>query len=481
MKKRFGFYGMTLTHVGICMLSLCGCSVIPRGTIAVPVDLPAAYFGSGVGLLPDKWWESFEDPAMESQIEAGLAQNFSIRTAWDRLRQAEQTAVKAGADLLPEAAYQGSARRTRRDANNDVSYSSTYTASFSASYEVDLWRRVRSVAEAATLDARAAREDVAAAAITLSAGIAKAWYQLAEAGLQDQLIAGQVETNEQVLAIITLQFRQGQVGASNVFRQRQLVEATRGQLIAARERTVLLQHQMAILLGKTPGSWTPEAPTVLITLPELPAIGVPAELLRRRPDLRSAGDAIAAADARVYAAVADQYPRISLSAGAETGAARMGDLFDDWAASLAVNAVGPLFDGGYRRAEAERIRAVLSERIHTYAQKTLIAVGEVEDAIQQEYYQRQAIANVQRQLELAGQVYDRTRERYLKGQLDYLRVLDALVSRQTLERNELTARRVLIERRIDLCRSIAGGWAMPRPEPAALEPDHHLSMRMIHD
>jgi hypothetical protein len=69
----------------------------------------------------------------------------------------------------------------------------------------------------------------------------------------------------------------------------------------------------------------------------------------------------------------------------------------------------------------------------------------------------------------------------LKGQLDYLRVLDALVSRQTLERNELTARRLLIERRVDLCRSISGSWEMSRPEPATLEPDLHLSMRMIHD
>ena len=467
--------------VGILMLPLCGCSVVPRGTVAVPVDMPAAYSGSGTGLLPDKWWESFEDPALDAQIEAGLAQNFSIRIAWDRLHQAEQAAARAGAELLPEVNYQGSARRTRLDVENDVFYSSAYTASVAASYEIDLWKRVRSVTEAAALDARAAQEDVAAAAITLSAAIAKVWYQLIESGLQEQLIAGQVETNERVLTIITLQFRQGQVGASNVFRQRQFVEATRGQLIAAQERTILLQHQLAILLGMVPGSWKPEVSPVLVALPELPATGVPSELLLRRPDLRSAGAEIAAADARVYAAVAEQYPRISLFADADTSSSRIGDLFDDWAVSLAANAIGPLFDGGFRRAEAELRRAVLSERIHTYAQQTLTAIGEVEDALQQEYYQRQTIANLKQQLELAGQAYDRTRESYLKGQFDYLRVLDALVSQQTLERNELTAQRVLIEHRIDLCRSIAGGWSMPPPEPATLEPDQHLSMRMIHD
>ena len=460
---------------------VCGCTITPRGAVSMPVQMPEAFSTTGTDALPEKWWHSFEDSVLDALIEEGLSGNFSIRSAWDRLRQAEQAAVKAGADLLPEVNYDGSARRTRQDYSDQVTYSNLYGAGMTVSYEADLWGRVKSVEQAAALDAMAAQEDAAAAAVTLSAAIAKAWYQRVEAGLQELLIAGQVETNEQVLSIITLQFRQGQVGASNVFRQRQLVEATRGQLIAARERTVLLEHQLAILLGKIPGVWKAADSGLLISLPPLPATGVPTELLQRRPDLRSAGNAVASADRRVYAAMADQYPRISLFAEAGTDASRAGDLFDDWAATLAANLIGPLYDGNRRRAETERTRAVLSERINTYTQRTLAAIGEVEDALQQEHYQRQIITNLQQQLDLAGQVYERTRESYLKVQLDYLRVLEALVSRQTLERNELTARRVLIERRVDLCRALAGSWEMSRPEPAALEPDPHLSMRTMHD
>ncbi len=114
--------------------------------------------------------------------------------------------------MLPEVNYEGSARRTRQDYSNQVNYSNLYSAGMTVSYEADLWGRVKSVEQAAALDAMAAQEDVAAAAVTLSAAIAKAWYQRVEAGLQELLIAGQVETNEQVLSIITLQFRQGQVG-----------------------------------------------------------------------------------------------------------------------------------------------------------------------------------------------------------------------------------------------------------------------------
>ena len=97
-----------------------------------------------------------------------------------------------------------------------------------------------------------------------------------------------------------------------------------------------------------------------------------------------------------------------------------------------------------------------------------MALKETEDAIQQEYYQRQYVESLQKQLALAQNVYDRTYQNYLKGQLDYIRVLTSLVTMQNLERNELTARRILIEHRIDLCRSIAGGWAMQRPDHAEL-------------
>jgi len=443
-----------------------GCRPVAKMLPPWPLDLPEGFSQTGAAQLPDKWWHVFGDPVLDGLIEEGVSQNFTIRSAWDRLRQAEAIAARTGATLLPDADYTAGARRTRQELNDQTLYSTRYNVGLAAAYEVDIWGRVHSSVQAAALDAAAAQEEVYAAAITLSANIARTWYQLVESRLQERLIADQIQTNENVLSIITLQFRQGQVGAANVFRQRQFVEATRGQLINAQERTALLTHQLAILLGKTPGVWQPQESELLVVPAELPATGIPSETLMRRPDLRSAAQAIAAADYRVYAAVAEQYPRISLSAGVETDSASTRDLFDNWLASLAANVVGPLFDGGARRAETERNRAVLSERIHNFAQKTLAAVGEVEDALRQDQYQKQSIANIQQQLALVERVYERTRESYLKGQLDYLRVLDALASRQTLQRNELTERRLLLEYRINLCRAIAGGWPMERPEIA---------------
>jgi outer membrane protein TolC len=304
--------------------------------------------------------------------------------------------------------------------------------------------------------------------MTLTSAIAKTWYQLAEAKQQQEIINQQIQTNEKILEVIKLQFRKAKVGAADVFSQEQLVQSRRGQLIQTQENITLLQHQLSILMGRTPSTWWSSESINLVALKQLPQIDVPAVVFQRRPDVLSAYRAVQAADQRMASAIADQYPAISLSAGAETSAAKIRDLFDDWLGNLAANLSGPLFDAGLRKAEVKRTRAVVSEKLNDYSQTILVALKETEDAIQQEYYQRQYVESLQKQLALAQNVYDRTYQNYLKGQLDYIRVLTSLVTMQNLERNELTARRILIEHRIDLCRSIAGGWVMQRPDHAEL-------------
>lgn len=456
---------ITASLLGVFLI---GCGSKSK-TVAPPVALPDRFSAGGVQPLPEKWWQAFEDPKLNELIEEALDGSFTIRSAWDRLSQAEQIAVQAGAALLPGADYQAGVSRSRLEVSEDTDYTTDYALGLAASYEVDLWGRVRSAQQAAVLDAQAAYEDLAAAAVTLSANVASTWYQLAEAKKQETLISIQLETNQKVLEIITVRFRKVQAGAADVFRQRQLVESSRGQLIRIRETIVLLQHQLSILLGRNPGLWWKNQPADLIELPPLPLIAIPSETLRQRPDIAGAYKTIQANDQLTAAAIADQYPRISLIASAETFGAGTNDLLDDWLANLAANAVGPLFDAGLRKAEVQRRRAVLSQSVNDYAQAVLQALSEVEDALHQETYQREYIDNLQTQLALARSVFETTKNSYLQGQLDYVRVLESLVSLQSLERNELTARRVLIERRIDLCRSVAGGWQMRRPDRAQIQ------------
>ncbi|MCF7973336.1 MAG: efflux transporter outer membrane subunit [Phycisphaerae bacterium] len=448
---------------------MAGCRSQSKTLPAAPeIAVPEAFSMPGSEVLPDKWWQSLRDPALDGLIEEALAGNFSLQTSWDRLAQAEQVAVKAGAPLLPSVRYQASATRTRREPGVPEEYATSISAGLVASYEVDLWRRVRAGREATLLDVESRKQDLAAAAVTLSASVAKTWYQLAESKLQVSLIGEQLNRNQQVLGLVIANFSAAKVGASDVLRQRQLVESSRGQLIQAQEQVNLLQNRLCVLIGRVPDqAWTDQTMT-LINLPVLPATGVPADRIGRRPDVASAFHAIRAADQRTAVAIADKYPSLSLTGTLTTSDRRIEDLLDDWVASLAGSVAGPLFDAGLRKAEVKRTQAVLSQAIHTYQQAVIVAIQEVEDALVQETHQRAYLANLAVQLDLAKKTYERTYYRYSKGQGEYLRVLDSLTSQQQLERSQLSAKRSLIDRRVDLCRALAGDWDMDRPDMAGL-------------
>jgi outer membrane protein, multidrug efflux system len=314
------------------------------------------------------------------------------------------------------------------------------------------------------LDVRASREQLRSAAVTLSAQVAATWYQLVEQYGQIDLLHQQLENNEKVLELISLQFRSGQrEGAADVYQQRQLAESVRGDIAVAESQAALLEHQMAILLGQQPRARVVPRVTDLIALPPLPETGLPAELIQRRPDVRGAYDSLRSADLRTAAAVADCYPRVSLMAEVDTSGDAVRDLFDNWLATLVANLTSPLFDAGLRQAEVDRTRAVARERLHNYGDTVLSALGEVEDALVQEQKQRELLESLERQIELSSQALENIRDSFVKRDIDYLRVLDALLTNQALQRTHLAQRRRIVEIRIGLCRALAGGRAMDRP------------------
>ena len=467
--------GTVLAALLLVLSSLSACAV-GRREVPVPVGVPSEFSQSGAHPFLDKWWTSFGDEQLDALIEEALSGNFSLRTAWDRLAAAESVAHIAGADLVPQIDGNVGAARSRERRSGDTSSRSRFDLGLSASYEVDLWGRIRSRRQAALADADASREDVDAAAITLSANVAEAWYELATAREEQRVLQSQTDTNEQVYELLTFRFRRGRAEAADVFRQRQLVESNQGDLILARLRAETTAYRLAVLVGRPPRSELPVDAASLISLPPLPDTGIPSALLSRRPDVRSAYLAVQAEDLRVAEAVADRFPRISITAGGDTSADNVRDLFDNWALNVASNVVQPIVDGGRRRAEVERTRALLSESIHQYGQVVLDTLEEVERALIQETRRTEYLASLDQQLATARTVIERTRDSFMQGQLDYLRVLDALTSRQRLEREYVLAKRDRISARIDLGRSLAGGWPSERPALADLdEPEEPVS------
>jgi NodT family efflux transporter outer membrane factor (OMF) lipoprotein len=445
------------------LLSLWACAPVSR-PVSPPASLSAHFTASGAETVADQWWSAFHDPILDDLIQRALSGNFTIRGAWDRLSQAEAQARKAGAALLPGLEGEaGAGRRRERSNGTTTSPRDTVSLGLVVAYELDLWGRVRSARDAAALDAGAAAEDLQAAAQTLAAEVADTWYQLTEEQAQLELLDRQLVALEQVLELVTLRFRRGQVGAADVLRQRQLVEANRGERALAEARAEVVEHRLAILLGLDPTERVVEPITILAALPPLPATGVPLALLQRRPDLRSAWLRVRAADQRTAAALADRFPRLGLTARIGSEGGQGANLLSTWLIDLAANLTGPVFDGGFRQAEAQLSGAEAAEALNLYGQAILVAVGEVEDALSREAHQQDFVRRLENQLVMAEQVGELVRDRYLRGNLDYLRVLDALLNRQSLERNHLTARRQLLQNRIDLYRALAGGLDLPAP------------------
>jgi NodT family efflux transporter outer membrane factor (OMF) lipoprotein len=446
----------------LCALLAAGCGATVR-EVAMPVQPPQAFSQSGDAPLPAQWWRALGDPNLSALIEEALSGNFSLRGAWARLRQAQAAARKAGADLLPDVDGTAGASRSVSASGSSRTYTTALSLGVQAGYEVDLWRRVGSAHRAAELDAQAGAADLHAAAITLSAEIAAAWYQLVERRGQLRLLDEQIRTNREVLDVISLKYRRGQVSATDVLQQRQTLEGTRGDRVLVASEIAVLRHRLAALVGRAPGRFDPPPGAALPSLPPRPRAGVPAERVAQRPDVRAAWLRVRAADRRVAAAIADRFPALTLSAGASTTAEELRDLFDNWLASLAASLAAPLFDAGRRAAEVDRTRAVAAERLDDYADTVLAALNEIEDALVQEARQREYVASLRRQLALSRRATDQIRDNYTQGAAEFVRYLTAVLAHQALQRRVLTARRQEVAYRIDLYRALGGAWPLPQP------------------
>ena len=437
---------------GFCA-GLLGCAA--QTETQAPVEPPNQFSASGDQGLPDRWWTAFESDSLSALVDSATTANFTLRSAWQRLQAAEAVVERESGALYPD--LEASGRAERRGGTEDAfAEGGNFEVGLSTVYEVDLWGRIRERVKAEEFRARATRAEYQTAVLSVSAEVVRTWVQLAEARSQVALIDRQVETNETVLNLVKNRFEAGQVRSVDVLRQRQLVEATRERRTVVESEAQVLEHRLAVLLGRSPQADLDVVPDSLPDLPPLPETGVPADLLQRRPDVQSALNRLRAADQDLAAAISDQYPRITLSASGSTIADSATDLFETWAYSFAGNLLAPIFRGGALRAEVDRSEAVRTQRLYEYGQTMLTAFQEVEDALVREQKQRQQIQQLESQVDLARQSYEQLRLQYLNGTTDYLDVLTALDEVQQLRRDLLSARLLLVEDRIALYRALAG-------------------------
>ncbi len=408
-----------------------------------------------------RWWEQFHDPELTGLIEEALADNLTLKEAWSRLNQARSLAVQVGAALYPDLTGTAGAFYERRRSDNGSQKTESnddYSLGLISSYELDLWGRIRSDREAALLDVTAAREEVNTAAMTLAAEVARRWIFIISQQMQKRLLEHQLQVNLTYLELIELRFRMSMVSALDVYQQKQVVEDIRAETPLVEAEEQVLRYELALLLGKPPQAQLKVGRVGLPEPTEIPATGLPADLLSSRPDLRRAGMRLQAAEWQVAAARANRLPAISLTAGAQYGKGDMDVLFDNWLLSLAGNLTAPIFDGNRRAAEVDRRQALVDENLFAYRQAVLTAIKEVENALVNESKQREHIRGLEKVEAAARKALEEAGVRYRNGLTDYLPVLTQLLAVQRLERDLIRQRANLLNARISLYRALGGTW-----------------------
>ncbi|HUW83492.1 MAG TPA: efflux transporter outer membrane subunit [Phycisphaerae bacterium] len=508
-----------------------GCaSFLPARQAPPEGQIPESFaLGDAEGVRTNQWWQEFGSQELDALMQEALTENLSLRQLWARLDQAGSTTVKAASGLYPELTVNGDASYSRTvttvegepspslksqlgsavisgvskgirsglsggtDSSGGTSggisvgggggstgqsspsrlvrETKSFGLSLAASYELDIWGRVASGYRAARFDFEASRDDLESTAMTLAAEVVQRWLTIIEQRQLKKILDEQLETNKTYLELVELRFRKSLVSALDVYQQRQTVSDVQRQIPLIEAQEQVLRHDVAVLLGKPPTASLTLGTYDLETVPAFPLTGVPAELLRNRPDVRAAFARLQAADYRVAAARADRLPAIRLSGGVGYSADDIANVFDDWFVNLAGGLTAPLFDGRSRQAEVDRTLAVVEERLADYRLTVLTAIKEVEDAIVQERKQAEYIDALTRQLADARNALREASQRYRKGLSDYLPVLAALERTQSLTRGLVTARRDLLILRVNLYRALGGTWT------EQLEPAPRLSDR----
>ena len=414
--------------------------------------------------VPDQWWQAFADQELNGLMQKALAGNLDLAVAWARLRQSRAAAVKAGAGRLPS--LDGEASRsssTVLDAGNTDSTNS-FSVGLVLSYEADLWGRVRAGQRSANLKTQASRTDLEATALTLSGRVADIWIQLLAANAEIELVKEQVATNDKRQGVLRGRQRKGASTALAVYQQEQTLAASNALLPPLEQNQELLRDRLALLLGQNPGTIKNNA-KALPALPPFPKLGVPADLLARRPDVQSALLALQASDWDVTVAKADRLPSLRLTGSLTAADEHLADVFDDWLSRLAAGIVAPIVDGGRRKAEVERRKAVVQQSLITYRATVLQAMHEVEAAIIVEKQQLELKARTQRQFDLANKTLAEADRRYRNGLIDYITVLASSTSAQRLARDLLRVNRAQLRNRITLYKALGGNWPKALTNP----------------
>ena len=446
----------------------CGCAIhrVDEQAQLLKVEVPASFQEPPTGAdLPKNWntswWESFENPELNGLVKAGLKDNFGLHQFAARIEQAAALARKAGSSLYPSVDLNAGYDldwdgQTASNESRDRQESSSVGALLR--WELDAWGRLSSIRRAEDLSAQATVEDWLGARLLLSSAIVETYFEIQERLRQLEVIYAQLEINRSLLKLTTLRFGQGQSSIVDVLQQQEQLEETQARVPQTESLIGQLQYSLDVLLGQSPGAAGTVSSSFLARPPPLPEVGIPVQLLTRRPDLRGAQKRVLAFDYDVGNAVAEQFPALALGGSIDW---RGDPSFGDEITSTFARLSAPIFNAGERRSEVNFRKARLDEALAGYSERFLSALFEVEAALLEERKNDERLILLEKQLGTSQRLLNEARNRFSNGLTDFLPVFTALNIVQNLERDIVTSRRGVLSARVGLHRALGGPMVNP--------------------
>jgi NodT family efflux transporter outer membrane factor (OMF) lipoprotein len=457
---------------GLILLVAAGCTVVGRDYETPKSTLPEGWReATAAGLAPKaaeltEWWKQLNDPVLDSLVERATHNGLDVREALARVREARALRGVAAADRYPtvdaSASYERRGESDNTPFGSFVPDSDLYTAGLDASWELDLWGRVRRSVEAADADLQATIEDARDTLVTLAAETALSYVDLRAFQLRLAIARRNVELQQETLNIVRSRFDAGLVGERDVAQAATQVESTRSFVPAFETGVRAAENRLAVLLGVMPGALAAElAEDRAIPVPPVEiAIGVPADLLRRRADVRRAERVLAAETARIGVAEGDLYPRLSLVGRLGISSDEASTLFDTDSTFFGF---GPsirwnVFDAGRLRDLVHAQDARTEQAQVRWERSVLKAVEESENAMTafvREGVRRkslvEAVAQARRAVELA-------QTQYQEGVSDFQVVLDSQRALTVLEDELAQSDAAVTTNMVVLFKALGGGW-----------------------
>lgn len=473
------------TALGVFGLVVSGCEAVGVDHEVPELEVAEAWVEEPArGLVLEapeesRWWSLLEDPLLESLVDRALVHGLEPRAALARVREARALRGVATGERWPAVNANGSYELREESANTPfgqfLTETDIHTLGLEASWELDLWGRVRRSVEAANADLGASVEDARSVAVAVAAETAAAYVDLRAFQARLAIALTNVELQEQTLGVVRARLESGLVGDRDYAQAATNVETTRSRVPTLEIGVRRAENRLAVLTGALPGSLRSELAEVrpIPEPPDLVHVGVPAELVRRRPDVQLAERRLAAEVARIGVAEGELLPRLQLAGTIGLSSDGSRRLFEGDSSFLGF---GPSFDWNLFRAGGLRARVAAqearAEAAHlAWESSVLLALEETENAMTsfiREQNRRDALSEAANQ---ARRAVASARSQYTEGLADFQTVLDSERALADLEDQVAQSRAAITRNLVDLYRSLAGGFETnatgqgPDPKP----------------